>query len=109
LEEHKAGEISIDDPHRTELPLIMPSHLSVFAAIGGLLTFGHAQDSSNTSTASFGVTSVVTETVSATSTSTYSQSDVPTGISLPGDYDEPLRPQVHFSPPVGFMSKSSII
>ncbi|CAI9628857.1 glycoside hydrolase family 32 protein [Alternaria burnsii] len=69
----------------------MPSHLSVLAAIGGLLTFGHAQVSSNT-------------TASATSTSTYSQSDVPTGTPLPGDYDEPLRPQVHYSPPVGFMN-----
>ncbi|KAG9193636.1 beta-fructofuranosidase [Alternaria panax] len=67
----------------------MPSHLSVLAAIGGLLTFGHAQNSS---------------TVSATSTSTYSQSNVPTGTPLSGNYDEPLRPQVHFSPPVGFMN-----
>ncbi|KAI4709701.1 hypothetical protein J4E89_005717 [Alternaria sp. Ai002NY15] len=67
----------------------MPSHLSVLAAIGGLLTFGHAQNSS---------------APSASSTSTYSQPNVPTGVPISGDYDEPLRPQVHFSPPAGFMN-----
>lgn len=36
--------------------------------------------------------------------STYSESDVPTGTPLPGNYAGPLRPQVHFSPPVGFMN-----
>jgi hypothetical protein len=92
LEKHKAGDVSLYDPYRTGYQFTMPSHLSVLAAIGGLLTFGHAQVSSNT-------------TASAMSTSTYSQSDVPTGTPLPGDYDEPLRPQVHYSPPVGFMSK----
>jgi beta-fructofuranosidase len=66
----------------------MPSRLSVLAAIGGLLTFGHAQNASSTS-----------------STSTYSQPNVPTGVPISGDYDEPLRPQVHFSPPSGFMSE----
>ena len=38
------------------------------------------------------------------STSTYSESNVPTGTPLPGNYGGPLRPQVHFSPPVGFMN-----
>ncbi|KAF2115432.1 glycosyl hydrolase [Lophiotrema nucula] len=37
-------------------------------------------------------------------TSTYSQSNVPTGTPLPGNYAGPLRPQVHFSPPQGFMN-----
>jgi hypothetical protein len=89
LEEDKAGAVSLNDHHRTGNHLIMPSHLSVLAAIGGLLTFGHAQNSS---------------TASASSTSTYSQPNVPTGVPIPGDYDEPLRPQVHFSPPTAFMN-----
>ncbi|KAI5923960.1 glycosyl hydrolase [Camillea tinctor] len=29
---------------------------------------------------------------------------VPTGTPIPGDYTGPLRPQVHFSPPQGFMN-----
>ncbi|KPV72046.1 glycoside hydrolase family 32 protein [Rhodotorula graminis WP1] len=29
---------------------------------------------------------------------------VPTGVAPTGDYSGPLRPQVHFSPPVGFMN-----
>ncbi|KAH7413906.1 glycosyl hydrolase [Phaeosphaeria sp. MPI-PUGE-AT-0046c] len=37
-------------------------------------------------------------------TSTYSQSNVPTGTAIPGNYDGALRPQVHFSPPNGFMN-----
>ncbi|KAH7118714.1 invertase precursor [Dendryphion nanum] len=37
-------------------------------------------------------------------TSTYSQFNVPTGIPIPGNYAGPLRPQVHFSPPTGFMN-----
>lgn len=37
----------------------------------------------------------------ATSTS---QSNVPTGTPVPGNYSGPLRPQVHFSPPQGFMN-----
>ncbi|KAF2795971.1 glycoside hydrolase family 32 protein [Melanomma pulvis-pyrius CBS 109.77] len=36
--------------------------------------------------------------------STYSQSNVPTGTPLTGNYGGPLRPQVHFSPPQGFMN-----
>ncbi|KAF2730890.1 hypothetical protein EJ04DRAFT_472948, partial [Polyplosphaeria fusca] len=39
-----------------------------------------------------------------TSTSTYSQSNVPTGTPVAGNYGGPLRPQVHFSPPKGFMN-----
>ena len=64
----------------------MPSLRSTLTAFGSLLTLGYAQESSNSST------------------STYSQANVPTGTPLPGNYDEPLRPQVHFSPPVGFMN-----
>jgi len=36
--------------------------------------------------------------------STYRQHDVPTGVPIPGYYAGNLRPQVHFSPPKGFMN-----
>ncbi|KAI1174208.1 glycosyl hydrolase [Nemania sp. FL0916] len=35
---------------------------------------------------------------------TYSKFAVPTGTLVPGNYTGPLRPQVHFSPPQGFMN-----
>ncbi|ORY25089.1 glycosyl hydrolase [Naematelia encephala] len=38
------------------------------------------------------------------STSEYVESGLPTGTPIPGDYSGPLRPQVHFSPPQGFMN-----
>lgn len=41
---------------------------------------------------------------SQTSSSAYSQSNVPTGRPLSGNYGGQYRPQVHFSPPVGFMN-----
>ncbi|KAF2661776.1 glycoside hydrolase family 32 protein [Lophiostoma macrostomum CBS 122681] len=37
-------------------------------------------------------------------TSTYSEPNVPTGVPVEGNYGGPLRPQVHFSPPQGFMN-----
>jgi beta-fructofuranosidase len=37
-------------------------------------------------------------------TATYSQSNVPTGVPIQGNYNGALRPQVHFSPPKGFMN-----
>ena len=33
-----------------------------------------------------------------------SQSVVPSGIPIPGNYNGPLRPQVHYSPPKGFLN-----
>lgn len=33
----------------------------------------------------------------------FSQSGVPTGVPPVGNYDGALRPQIHYSPPVGFM------
>lgn len=36
--------------------------------------------------------------------STYVNPAVPTGTPIPGTYTGPLRPQVHFSPPKGFMN-----
>ena len=35
--------------------------------------------------------------------STYVESAVPTGTPIPGDYTGALRPQIHYSPPRGFM------
>jgi beta-fructofuranosidase len=32
------------------------------------------------------------------------ETTVPTGTPVAGNYDGPLRPQVHFSPPKGFMN-----
>lgn len=39
----------------------------------------------------------------STTTSIFNQ-DVPTGTPVAGDYAGALRPQVHFSPPKGFMN-----
>ncbi|KAK3076103.1 hypothetical protein LTS18_013914, partial [Coniosporium uncinatum] len=36
--------------------------------------------------------------------STSSEPSIPTGTPVPGNYDGPLRPQVHFSPPANFMN-----
>lgn len=41
---------------------------------------------------------------SSTSVSTYINPDVPTGTPIVGDYAGRYRPQVHFSPPTGFMN-----
>ncbi|KAL8677965.1 MAG: hypothetical protein Q9186_005663 [Xanthomendoza sp. 1 TL-2023] len=38
------------------------------------------------------------------STSSYVEPSVPTGTPIPGDYSGALRPQVHYSPPKGFMN-----
>ncbi|KAB5578833.1 glycosyl hydrolase [Coniochaeta sp. 2T2.1] len=40
----------------------------------------------------------------AQSVSTYVNPSVPTGVPVPGIYTGPLRPQIHFSPPKGFMN-----
>jgi len=32
---------------------------------------------------------------------------IPTGTTIPGDYNGALRPQVHYSPPAGFMNDSN--
>ena len=36
-------------------------------------------------------------------TSSYVEPTVPTGTPIPGDYSGPLRPQIHYSPPIDFM------
>lgn len=36
--------------------------------------------------------------------STYVNPAVPTGTPIPANYTGPLRPQVHYSPPTGFMN-----
>jgi beta-fructofuranosidase len=60
----------------------------LLAVLVGLATFSTAQDASSLASVS----------------STYSQSNVPTGTPIPGNYGGQYRPQVHFSPPVGFMN-----
>lgn len=42
--------------------------------------------------------------VAQSATPTYSESNVPTGTPVPGNYAGALRPQIHFSPPAGFMN-----
>lgn len=41
---------------------------------------------------------------SATPATTFSDPLVPTGTPVPGNYTGKLRPQIHFSPPQGFMN-----
>lgn len=40
----------------------------------------------------------------ASSAPSYSESGVPTGAPVPGNYNGALRPQIHFSPPKAFMN-----
>lgn len=51
-------------------------------------------------TVAIGAVSVIAQSA----TSTYVEPDVPTGTPVVGNYDGPLRPQIHFSPPTGFMN-----
>ena len=44
-----------------------------------------------------------------TSTGVYSENGVPTGTPIAGDYTGALRPQIHYSPPTGFMVNSLIL
>lgn len=36
--------------------------------------------------------------------STYVEAGIPTGVPIAGNYTGALRPQIHFSPPKGFMN-----
>jgi beta-fructofuranosidase len=72
----------------------MPSFLPLLAGLSALPALGYAQSASLSTSAS----------ASASPTSTYSQSDVPTGTPIPGNYGGAYRPQVHFTPPQGFMN-----
>ena len=49
------------------------------------------------------LSAIVHSTEAQASTSAYVQSAVPTGTPIPGDYTGALRPQIHYSPPKGFM------
>ncbi|KAJ4983120.1 beta-fructofuranosidase [Stagonosporopsis vannaccii] len=92
----------------------MHSYTSLLAAIAGLAASTVAQDVSSvasiTSNAASAATSGVVASASgvassaSAATSTFSQSNVPTGTPLPGNYGGAYRPQVHFSPPQGFMN-----
>lgn len=76
----------------------MPSYLSHLAMVAALLGLGSGQSLASLSVASGSATGT------ASSTATYTQSNVPTGTPLPGNYNGMYRPQVHFSPPIGFMN-----
>jgi beta-fructofuranosidase len=71
----------------------MTLYLTSIAALLGLSPFASAQSSSAPSPAS-----------RPSATTTYSQSDVPTGTAITGNYAGEYRPQVHYSPPQGFMN-----
>ena len=43
------------------------------------------------------------QTPTSTGTAPYSESGVPTGKPVVGQYNGALRPQIHYSPPTGFM------
>jgi beta-fructofuranosidase len=43
-------------------------------------------------------------TPSRSATPTYVESTVPTGTPIAGNYTGPLRPQIHYSPPINFMN-----
>ncbi|KAH7071110.1 invertase precursor [Paraphoma chrysanthemicola] len=76
----------------------MLHHLLSLTVLVSVLDLSSAQGSSSQNTPS------ASTAVAQTSTSTYSQSDVPTGTAIPGNYDGAYRPQVHYSPPQGFMN-----
>ncbi|KAF2024213.1 hypothetical protein EK21DRAFT_104821 [Setomelanomma holmii] len=84
----------------------MSPYTQPFITLLGLLTLTSAQSSTvNTPISSSALSSPsATRTVSRSSSATYSQSDVPTGTAIAGNYDGAYRPQVHFSPPQGFMN-----
>lgn len=84
----------------------MHSVTSLFAAVAGLATSVFAQDASSVASASSAASSATLglATSASSATSTFSQSNVPTGTPLPGNYGGEYRPQVHFSPPQGFVS-----
>jgi beta-fructofuranosidase len=75
-------------------------------ALAGIVSLASAQSSTSTLASSVRATPIgsVSRSAVQSPTSTYSESDVPTGTPLPGNYDGDYRPQVHFSPPQGFMN-----
>lgn len=94
----------------------MHSYTLLLVPFAGLVASAAAQESSHsasaTSSAASAVGSVISSAVSSSltvtgsaATSTFSQSNVPTGTPLPGNYGGAYRPQVHFSPPQGFVRR----
>ncbi|KIW06912.1 uncharacterized protein PV09_02581 [Verruconis gallopava] len=67
--------------------------------LSSLLQIAAAQSPSGSATTASAEASSTTG-----SASSYIQPDVPTGTPVPGNYGGALRPQVHFSPPAGFMN-----
>ena len=52
----------------------------------------------------FAATALVTGVLAQSSSSSYVEPTVPTGTPIAGNYTGPYRPQIHFSPPKGFMN-----
>jgi beta-fructofuranosidase len=73
----------------------MSRYLAAITALATLLPCVSAQSNA---------TRPASGTATPSATSSYSQSDVPTGTSIPGNYEGAYRPQVHYSPPSGFMN-----
>jgi beta-fructofuranosidase len=71
----------------------MPSLLYTATVVLNLLYLTRAQSSSS-------ISSSLSTAIAASTTA----SGVPTGTALPGYYGGAYRPQVHFSPPQGFMN-----
>jgi hypothetical protein len=74
---------------------IMSRYLVSITALAALLPCVSAQNNATRSASG---------SATRPATSTYSQSNVPTGTPIPGNYESAYRPQVHFSPPSGFMN-----
>nr|AZR37516.1 inulinase [Rhodotorula paludigena] len=77
---------------------------------GSSATASSASASSATASNAISATGTTDSASSASASSTATSSyptppaAAPTGVAPEGDYSGPLRPQVHFSPPVGFMN-----
>jgi beta-fructofuranosidase len=87
--------------------------LSKLLLAATLLPAAFAQDASTSAASSvIPAASVATSSASTEPTlvgtpsapSPTSESNVPTGTPVPGNYTGAYRPQVHFSPPAGFMN-----
>ncbi|KAF2845026.1 glycoside hydrolase family 32 protein [Plenodomus tracheiphilus IPT5] len=82
----------------------MPYCLSLLMAVAGLFSLPNSASAQVTASSSVAPAPSGSITGTASGTTAYSQSNVPTGTPLPGNYDGAYRPQVHFSPPEGFMN-----
>lgn len=56
-----------------------------------------------------GLCLLISLTGAQSSSSAYVDPSVPTGKPIPGDYTGALRPQIHYSPPKGFMVRLPVV